>query len=281
MSQPAIELARAKINLTLHVGAAAGDGYHPLSSSVVFADAADIVTAQAADRFSLTISGPFGEGLRADEDNLILRAARFAHAQLGGPELKFHLVKNLPVSSGMGGGSADAAAAMRHVAGFAGRNVADLKNTQQIGADIPVCLLSRTSLMQGIGEDVTPMPGQGRHYGVLANPGLPVSTGKIFQAFDQGPAGDLAQPTRSGLIEAARAGRNDLQPIACELQPEIVRVLMELAVQSGVKLSRMSGSGASCFAIVEDMQSAQNIKAVLSAKYPQWWVWAGGFGDPS
>ena len=281
MSQPAIELARAKINLTLHVGAARGDNYHPLSSQVIFADAADIVTAQPADKFSLTIDGPFGQDLRADEDNLILRAARFAHAQFSGPPLKFHLTKNLPVSSGIGGGSADAAAAMRHVAEFSGRSVADLKEAEQIGADIPVCLLSRTSVMQGIGEDVTRMPWQGRHFGVLVNPGLPVSTGKIFQAFDQGPSGDLEQPERPDLIDAALAGRNDLQPIACDLQPEIVRVLMELAVQSGVKLSRMSGSGASCFAITSDMQSAQNIKKALSAKYPQWWIWAGGFGDPS
>lgn len=281
MSKPVIELARAKINLTLHVGEVQSDGYHPLSSIVIFADAADIVTAQSADDFSLTIDGPFSKGLSADEDNLILRAARFARGQLGGPKLKFHLTKNLPVSSGIGGGSADAAAAMRHVAAFAGLSVSDLKNTEQIGADIPVCLYSRTSMMQGIGQDVSRMMGQRRHYGVLVNPGLPVSTGKIFQAFDQGPAGDLKQPVHDDLVEAALEGRNDLQPIACDLQPEIVRILMELAVQPGVKLSRMSGSGASCFAITHDMHSALNIKKLLAAKYPLWWIWAGGFGDPS
>ena len=281
MSQPAIELARAKINLTLHVGGLREDGYHPLSSLVIFADAADVVRAKPADSFSLRIDGPFSGELSAGEDNLILRAARFAHEQLGGPKLEFQLTKNLPVSSGIGGGSADAAAAMRHVASFAGRDIAEFKHSEKIGADIPVCLLSRTALMEGIGERVSAMPGEGRHFGVLINPGLPVSTGQIFQAFDQGPAKDLAQPEDMDLIEAALAGRNDLQPIACDLQPEIVRVLMELTVQTGVKLSRMSGSGASCFAIVEDMQSAENIKTTLSAKYPQWWIWAGGFGDPA
>ncbi len=281
MSQPAIELARAKVNLTLHVGGARDDGYHPLSSHVVFADAADVLTAQISNQFSLTIDGPFGAGLSAGEDNLILRAARFAHNQLGGPYLRFHLIKNLPLSSGIGGGSADAAAAMRHVANFSGRAVSDIARSEEIGADIPVCLLSRTAMMSGIGETVSRMTGQGRHYGLLVNPGVPVSTGKIFHAFDQGPAGDLAQPSNADLITAARAGRNDLQPIACDLQPDIIRVLDQLSGQPGVKLSRMSGSGASCFAITQDMQSAHDIQAHLSAAHPQWWIWAGGFGDPS
>lgn len=280
MAERIVELARAKINLTLHVGAARSDGYHPLSSLVVFADAADGVTARPADDFSLTLSGPFAAGLSAGDDNLVLRAARHAHSQLGGPKLAFHLIKNLPSSSGMGGGSADGAAAMRLVARFAGKPASSIYNAASIGADIPVCLGSRTAMMRGIGESIEPVTGCGRLYGILVNPGVAVSTGAIFKSFDAGPPGDLTQSTRRDVITAARAGRNDLQPAACELAPDILTVLAQLEAQDGVRLSRMTGSGASCYAITDSLNSARNIAEHLCAQNPHWWVWYGGFGDP-
>ncbi|WP_083898889.1 4-(cytidine 5'-diphospho)-2-C-methyl-D-erythritol kinase [Robiginitomaculum antarcticum] len=281
MADRAIELARAKINLTLHVGAARADGYHPLSSIVIFADAADILTAMPADEFSLTVSGPFFEGLSSGDDNLVLRAARHAHRQLGGPMLAFHLEKKLPLSSGIGGGSADGAAAIRHVARFAEKPVSDIKDVVKLGADIPVCLRSRTALMRGIGELIEPMTGRGRVFGVLVNCGIAVPTGAIFDAFDAGPAGDLGQDEHKNIIQTAMSGRNDLQPAACKLTPEISHVLAELSTQEGVRHSRMSGSGATCYAITDGLSAARTIAVRLRAKYPPWWIWYGGFGDPT
>ncbi len=269
-----IERARAKVNLTLHVGAPRDDGYHPLESLVMFAKAGDVLTASPSVDFSLKIDGPFAKGLEAGDGNLILKAARAAQSKFDAGPCAFKLTKNLPLASGVGGGSADAAAALRAMArlgGLDGQAYADL--ALPLGADVPVCMRQETSVMRGIGESVTPLPMAGGLPAVLVNPGVGVSTADIFKRFDAGNPQPLrAQKYKGDLIDLALSGRNDLQASACEFQPEIVRVLLELACQDGVRLSRMSGSGATCFGVFNTAAQAKVAAEHLSAKYPGWWV---------
>lgn len=275
-----IERARAKINLTLHVGPAQNDGFHPLESLVMFARIGDVVTATPSSEYSLIIDGPFSKGLEADERNLILIAARAAQDKFGAPPCAFTLTKNLPLASGIGGGSADAAAALRAMARLAGENDQAYAGVAlSIGADVPVCMASIPSVMRGVGESVTPLPDAGTYPCVLVNPGLSVSTGAIFKRYDAGnPQPLTSQSYKGDLIALALEGCNDLQAPACEAEPEIVRVLLELAMQGGARLTRMSGSGATCFAVFETDTAAQNAAAHIGAKYPDWWVSATTLG---
>ena len=177
------DLARAKINLTLHVARVIADphdaffGYHPLDSLVVFADVGDVITMQPAGQMGLDITGPFSKGLSAAGDNLILRAAEAAKA----PPHNITLDKHLPVAAGIGGGSANAASILR----LCGAQDSDI--AAGLGADVPVCLLSKTARMSGIGQEVAPLSGLGQLFAVLVNPGVAVSTAAIFKAFDAAP----------------------------------------------------------------------------------------------
>lgn len=265
-------LCRAKINLTLHVGApfptGRWTGYHPLESLVVFADIGDELRFELGDeRHELRIDGPFSEGLSAKSDNLVVKALDVCNA----PPTRVTLTKNIPVSAGLGGGSANAAAVLRQF-GSDGRDAVDL------GADVPVCYRSETAMMVGIGETVTPLEGLGRIPAVLVNPGRPVSTGAIFKAYDgANPAKDPSKTARTGtLLDRARSGTNDLQAIAIELEPSIRDVLSAMEQQEGCQLARMSGSGATCFGLFET--EPQAIEAAQNLAKPGWWsvsTWLG------
>ena len=272
------EQARAKINLTLHVGRVIKDpsdpyyGYHPLDSLVVFADIGDELEIFDAEKTTLSIGGPFGMGLTAEGDNLILRALKAANAS---PQ-SVTLEKHLPVSAGIGGGSANAAAILRMC------DIDDVGMAVSLGADVPVCLRSETAHMTGIGEDVTLMPDMGQLHALLVNPRVAVSTGAIFKAFDASP--DIRETPRpmkanGDLLSRALDGRNDLEPIAMAQAPVIGDVLRMLASQNGCQLARMSGSGATCFGVFESSRALRKAEAAIRAQAPEWWCVATLLGD--
>jgi len=272
------EQARAKINLTLHVGRVIKDpsdpyyGYHPLDSLVVFADTGDELEIFDAEKTTLSIGGPFGMGLTAEGDNLILRALKAANAS---PQ-SVTLEKHLPVSAGIGGGSANAAAILRMC------DIDDVGMAVSLGADVPVCLRSETAHMTGIGEDVTLIPDMGQLHALLVNPRVAVSTGAIFKAFDASPdIRETPRPMRANgdLLSRALDGRNDLEPIAMAQAPVIGDVLRMLASQNGCQLARMSGSGATCFGVFESSRALRKAEAAIRAQAPEWWCVATLLGD--
>ncbi len=280
-SGPIEEFAPAKINLFLHVGDKRADGFHALESLVVFVDAGDRLTFAPADTLSLAIDGPFGEGLAAETDNLVLRAARALAAETGiARGASITLTKNLPVASGIGGGSADAAATLRglkHLWGLDSDSYTTMKIAEPLGSDVPVCVASRSSWMEGRGEIVTPAPGLPPAAMVLVNPGVAVPTGPVFQALQTrrgvGNVDHAARPRDAeALARFLRAQSNDLEAPAKEIAPVIREVLGEIARMPGVLLARMSGSGATCFWLFEDTGSAEMAAIALEHSHPSWWV---------
>ncbi len=276
------EAAPAKVNLTLHVTGRAPDGYHLLDSLVVFGPAADILHATAADGLSLELGGPFAPRLASTlasaPDNLVLRAAR-ALADWAGiaPRAALRLEKHLPVASGIGGGSADAAAALRVLARlWAVRPdpAAMLRLAAGLGADVSVCLGSRPACMSGIGERLAPAPSLPPGGLLLVNPGVAVATADVFRA----RSGGFSEPARwppGWDSVAAMAGdlagtRNDLEPPALALCPPVGDVLAALRALPGCRLARMSGSGATCYGLF-DIEAAARA-AILPAA---WWRSAG------
>jgi 4-diphosphocytidyl-2-C-methyl-D-erythritol kinase len=272
--------APAKVNLHLHVVGRRDDGYHLLDSLVVFAGVGDRLSVSPASDLSLTVVGPFAAGLAAEPDNLVLRAAR-GLADLTGMRATCALVleKNLPVASGIGGGSADAAATLKSLCGFWGI-APDLDGlARTLGADVPVCLLGRPSLLSGIGETLTrapPLPEVGL---VLVNPGVAVSTPAVFRA-RSGGFSEVACFPRDGWRDAVslaadlRSVRNDLQGAACSLAPAIEDALGALAAMPGCLVARMSGSGATCFGLFASAEAAR--QAAKGISQTGWWVWGGG-----
>ena len=289
MSTNAVAMARAKINLTLHIGRVIADpsdpyfGYHPLDSLVVFADVGDTLRAEVAGETSLDINGPFAEGLEVDERNLILKAYHAVALKADIPPLRFTLTKVLPVASGIGGGSADAAAALRLLQGHVKQSDDEWHAIAlSLGADVPVCLMSHTVHMSGIGGDLQGCPDLGVLYAVLVNPGVAVSTAAIFKAFDAGDnVRETPRPQRGdgNLRVRATDGRNDLQPPAVAQQPIIETVLRAIAAQKGCELSRMSGSGATCFGLFETKGAAETAASQIAADHPDWWVVPTVLGD--
>ncbi len=275
--------APAKINLFLHVGDKRADGYHALESLVVFVDAGDALTFDAADTLSLRIDGPYGAGLATESDNLVLRAAR-ALAQRYGVEAgaAIGLTKNLPVASGIGGGSADAAAALRGLAQLwkLGADAATLRAiAETLGSDVPVCLESRSAWMEGRGEIVTPAPDVPPVAMVLVNPNVAVPTGPVFQALKtRRGVGTVVRDVPLGdagaLTAFLKGTSNDLQAPAIAIAPVIGEVLGEMSRMPGALLWRMSGSGATCFALFEEPDEAQMAAIALAHSHPQWWVQA-------
>lgn len=269
------EIARAKINLTLHVGRSIPEGayrgYHPVDSLVVFADFGDELNFRSSENSEFLIKGEFAQGLEFEADNLVSRALKACHA----PPQDITLVKNIPVSAGLGGGSANAAAALRLF--DKDRHV----DEAAMGADIPVCCLSQTALMRGIGEQVTPLRGKGQVASVLVNPRITVSTAAIFGAFDSVPRAvePKLSETKASLLNIALAGHNDLQPIAEEQAPVIRDVIKAIAETQGSVLSRMSGSGATCFGLYGNMNAAKEAEIALKQSHPNWWVRACKLGD--
>lgn len=262
------ETARAKVNLTLHVGAVDADGYHSLQSLVMFADIGDELVLQTADQTGLSIEGPFAEGLLNQGENSILNAA-----YLCAPEnpSQFKLIKNLPVASGLGGGTADAAAAVRLMDRVYG--IDEKTPIHKLGADVSVCFLSQTCWMEGIGHQLTPLPEQGQLPAILINPHVHISTGAIFKQFDILGESTEFLKKRDGdtVLDIAKAGRNDLQNVAVRLAPIIQTVLDKIESQNGCQLARMSGSGATCFGIFATRLEAEQAAHALKEHHPDWW----------
>ena len=277
------ETARAKVNLTLHVGPVQENGYHPLHSLVVFADIGDELDGQLAKEFSLKIKGPFANETPSGSENLIIKTAsaiaKHNHAQA---KLAYELNKKLPVSSGIGGGSADAAATLRLLS--RAENVSwsgQAESFLPFGADVPVCYLSRTCVMEGIGEKILPWPGLGQISAILINPSVSVSTKEVFEKFDAvGVSSDFSLASGS-LLDMAQSGRNDLQAIAIHMQPIIKTVLDEIDRQDGCQLARMSGSGATCFGLFTSQVKARHAVKTLSKAHPDWWCVQVMLGDQS
>jgi 4-diphosphocytidyl-2-C-methyl-D-erythritol kinase len=266
------DFAPAKVNLALHVTGRRADGYHLLDSLVVFASVGDRVAVTPAPELRLTIDGPMAGALTVGPDNLVLRAARF----LGEERVAITLTKRLPVASGIGGGSADAAATIRAICRLRGRAVPEAALTAPLGADVPACLIGRPLRMQGIGERVEPLPGLPPAHIVLANPGVSLTTPAVFGALrrrDGAPLPPLPPVADvAGLARYLAACRNDLEDAACALEPVIGKVIAALGDQPGCLLARMSGSGATCFGLFADRTAATAAAAALRHRQRGWWV---------
>jgi len=248
-----LEIAYAKINLALHVRGRGAEGYHRIETLFAFCEDGDVLTAAEADALSLEITGPFAGALQGEADNLVLKAARAL-----GRNVALILDKRLPVAAGIGGGSADAAAALRLLG--TGRDVTAL--AAGLGADVPACLLSRTARGEGRGDVVRPVdiPKLAGTPVLLVNPGVPLQTAAVFAAWDGIDRGPLCD---------WEGGRNDLQAPAIRLVPEIANVLGSL---SGARIARMSGSGATCFGLYASEAERDAAAARIRAANPLWWV---------
>jgi 4-diphosphocytidyl-2-C-methyl-D-erythritol kinase len=290
--QPLTETARAKVNLTLRVLARRPDGYHDLDSVVAFADCADALTFAPGGDLKLTTTGPGAQACGGADDNLVIRAARALAERIPGLTLgHFSLDKHLPVAAGIGGGSADAAAALRLLATANGIEPDDgrlIEAARVTGADIPVCLASRACSMQGVGDelatlDLPQLPC------VMVNPRVAVATKDVF-----GELGLKKGQFRAGISEVLEAvtwpkvgapaevwidflkgGTNDLEAPALRVEPVIGDVLSALRETEGVRLARMSGSGATCFAIYDSKDAASKAGRAIMEAQPGWWVHAG------
>jgi 4-diphosphocytidyl-2-C-methyl-D-erythritol kinase len=276
--------APAKVNLYLHLIGRRPDGYHLLDSLITFADIGDRITAEPATTLSLEITGPEATGLaNSGQDNLVLRAARLLADHTGAARgATLLLEKNLPVAAGIGGGSSDAAAVLRLLAALWQLSIGEEalgRLGARLGADLPVCLYGRAAWVSGIGERIEPAPDLPETGILLANPRKELPSAAVFAA-RTGPfyeAGRFApMPSdAAGLARALMARRNDLTDAAIGLVPEITAVLGRLAGLPGALLARMSGSGATCFALFPGRGAAYQARAALAAAEPKWWCAAG------
>lgn len=274
------DCAPAKVNLFLHVTGRRGDGYHLLDSLAVFPGAADVLTVEPADTLSLAIHGPHGATLDAGRGNLVLRAAQALATAAGVPAgAALTLDKRLPVASGIGGGSADAAATIRLLSRLwdvALPPEALDALAQPLGADVPVCVRSEPARMRGIGGQLSAAPGMPAFAMVLVNPGAAVSTPEVFRARSApfSPEARLPDgwPDASAMARQLATLANDLEPAALALCPVIADVLAWLRAQPGCLLARMSGSGATCFGLFAPGLAAA---AIAAAVPPRWWAWGG------
>jgi 4-diphosphocytidyl-2-C-methyl-D-erythritol kinase len=288
---PLVDTAPAKINLTLRVLGRRDDGYHEIESLVAFADFGDRLSFSRGGELALSVRGPSAAEAGAGEDNLVLKAARALGALRQDLVLgAFRLDKRLPVAAGLGGGSADAGAALRLIAQANGLARADPQlraAARATGADVPVCLDPRARIMRGIGEVLSsplalpPLPA------VLVNPGVALATKAVFAAWRPAAAPpaalDLAAvaklSSRDELWHFLIAQSNDLEAPAIALAPVIAEVLTALRGLAGCRLARMSGSGATCFALFAAAAAAREAAKILRGKYPHWWVKAGTLGS--
>ena len=276
-------LAPAKVNLFLHVGPLDADGYHPLASLVAFADVGDRLSVAPADSLSLTVTGPFAGGLTGEGDNLVLRAVRALAAAAGLPEsgLAFTLDKRLPIAAGLGGGPSAAGPPLRLAGDARGRprdGEALAQAPAAVGADGPMCLYARAAWAEGRGDRLTFEPALPPLPAVLINPGVPSPTGAVYRGYDAGPPAAADRPAPPPVwavptvIDWLAAQRNDLQSPAVALQPAIATALDAAAGLPEVRLVRMSGSGATVFALFENSDAAGRAARCLSEQHPDWWV---------
>jgi 4-diphosphocytidyl-2-C-methyl-D-erythritol kinase len=275
-----VQLARAKVNLWLKIVGRRADGYHLLESLVAFADLADELAAMPSDGLSLHIDGPQSAALSAEADNLVLKAARLLADRAGvSPRAALRLTKNIPVAAGLGGGSADAAAALAELVALwrialPAEELFDLAGA--LGADVPMCLAGRPALASGVGERLAPTPPLPACAILLVNPGVALPTAEVFAA-RQGAFSAAATATRpwgdlDDFAALLAAHGNDLEPPAIALRPIIADVLAALRAGAGVRYSAMSGSGATCFALYDDVARARVAASSLPAA---WWRHAG------
>lgn len=271
-------LAPAKLNLFLHVGDKRDDGFHSLESLVVFAEEADVLTIEPASELSLTIGGPFAQKLREVSDNLVLRAARALGDSLGAA---ITLEKKLPMAAGLGGGSADAGAALRGLNLFwkLERTPSELNAiAAQIGSDVPACVLSQPVWMEGRGEIVRPTGFIPAFELVLVNPNISLSTASVFAHLNvRRGIGAMSPPGEDlesiwDLVSYLMDSGNDLETPACALVPSIEEVLEALAHEPGCVLAQMSGSGPTCFGVFQEGPWAQGAAGRIAQDHPEWWV---------
>lgn len=275
-----MRLARAKVNLWLKVVGRRADGYHLLDSLVAFTDLADTLEVGPSDGLSLTLEGPEAASLAGEADNLVLRAARLLADRAGvSPRAALGLAKHIPVAAGLGGGSADAAAALHALVDLwrVALPVEELFDlAAALGADVPMCLAGRPALVSGVGEVLRPAPPLPPCAILLVNPRTPLATPEVFAArrgpFSTAMPGPSAWPDLAGLAAALAARGNDLAAAAISLRPAIADVLAALGRTEGVRHAAMSGSGATCFALYEDVDAAGRAAAGLPDR---WWRHAG------
>ncbi|WP_417498278.1 4-(cytidine 5'-diphospho)-2-C-methyl-D-erythritol kinase [Maricaulis sp.] len=273
-----VEHAGAKVNLTLRVGRAREDGYHPLDSLVVFADWGDTITVRPASGLTLSLSGEASRALAGEGNNLVIRAARALQLAAGiDSGAAIHLEKRIPVSAGLGGGSADAAATLRALNRLWQLDwpIEDLAHlASDLGADIPACLYSQPLRMRGIGEWIELLGEFTPLFGVIVNAGTPVSTADVFRRFDAAGPAKLTEsaPDLQRLPAWLAVEPNDLEAAALSVAPEIARTLDVLAAAGQPGLVRMSGSGASCFALYDSRDASRQAAAMLAAALPDWTV---------
>ena len=289
MSTAQIEKAPAKINLTLHVVGRRPDGYHEIESLVAFAAVGDTLKFTPDNRLSLAVLGPGAPACGDISENLVLKAARALAQRIEGLKLGlFLLSKRLPVAAGLGGGSSDAAAALRLLAranGLAPGDARVWEAAKATGADVPVCLDTKARVMRGIGEVLFPPLAIPAIPAVLINPGCTLATKDVFASFDHASSSRNSAPSiagaenllavaaeRGSFLSAMASERNDLETAAVQLQPAIARVLELLHSQQGCAVARMSGSGATCFGLFASRASARAAARSLREAYPAWWV---------
>jgi len=284
------EKAPAKINLTLRVLGRRADGYHELESLVAFAGVGDALTFAPGGALTLAVSGPTAQAVGDNADNLVLKAARALAERIAGLTLgSFALSKRLPVAAGLGGGSADAAAALRLLARANGVALDDprlMQAAQATGSDVPVCLDPKPRLMRGVGDVLSAQLDLPRLFAVLVNPGVAVSTRDVLAAGEA--SGGVSSPTPlvsegwggepTTFVAALAKDRNDLEAPAIELEPAIANVLAVLQALPDCRLARMSGSGATCFGLFPTNAAAAAAARTLRVGYPQWWVRATALG---
>ncbi len=286
---PLVENAPAKVNLTLRVLGRRVDGYHEIESLVAFADVGDRLSFSPGDELALTVHGPSASQAGDGGDNLVLKAAHALATRISGIRLgAFDLEKLLPVAAGLGGGSADAGAALRLLAranGISGGDLRLYEAARAVGADVPVCLDSRPRLMRGIGEILSlpialpPTPA------LLVNPGVAVPTKAVFAGWAAAGGHTMAfdmvaakTSNREKFLQLLMAQANDLETAAFAVAPVIVDVLVALRALPGSRLARMSGSGATCFALFSSAAKAIAAGQILRSKHPDWWVRATSLG---
>ena len=288
MAAALAERAPAKINLTLRVIGRRADGYHTLESLVAFAELADTLTLQPGSASALDISGRFGPACGAATDNLVLKALHALRERVAGLKAgRFTLEKNIPVAAGLGGGSSDAAAALRLLARTNDLELSDpriAEAARATGADVPVCLDPRTRIMRGVGDELSVALDFPSLPTLLVNPGVPLATRDVFAKFaarhaDQKPLGDLPKSPEAVMAFLGSYG-NDLTPAAIACQPEVAAVIERLQSVSGVRLVRLSGSGLTCFALFNSIGEAAAAARLLATERRDWWVCPTVLGSP-
>ena len=293
--RPLNVLAPAKINLYLHITGQREDGYHLLDSLVAFVDIGDEILIEPAQDFSLKITGPFAGSFTAsdrdaspDSSNLISRAVwNLSRAAQKIPNIKITLTKNLPLASGLGGGSSDAAATLWGLLEWwkIPTNAPYLEDLMlQLGSDVPVCLTCQSSHMTGIGDILNPLQSLPETPILLVNPGTPCQTDLIFQNYSKPYQSPITMPESfddsKQLVDFLAAQTNDLTESAVEVAPQITQILSSLDQQKGCLLSRMSGSGATCFGLFNTKEDVMDAAEHISCQQPSWWVRAGTLGTP-